>query len=123
MVGQMAKNLGSNHQPPERPTFAAPRWIELCFQAAGLWQLRSRGDMGLPQHVDWVRIWTAPEKVEADIYAVVTPRTDGSFDAEVVGASGKRYVQISGYRTVAFPMDSEAVKKLQASLSAEAVAA
>ena len=39
IIGLMAKNLPSNHYPPERPTLAAPRLIELCFQTAGLWEM------------------------------------------------------------------------------------
>ena len=123
MVGQMSCTLGSNHHPPERATIAAPRWIELCFQTAGLWQLRSQGEMGLPQHVDWVRIWAVSEKIDRDIYAIVTPQGDGSFDAEIVDASGAVYLQMSGYRTVPFPIEAETVKRLQASMSLETVAA
>ena len=51
IIGLMAKSLPSNHHPSERPTLAAPRLIELCFQTAGLWEMSVQGRMGLPLHV------------------------------------------------------------------------
>ena len=39
IVGQMAKGLPDQHQPPDLPTLVAPRLIELCFQTAGLWEI------------------------------------------------------------------------------------
>jgi len=123
MVGSLARNLGNNHYPPDRPTLAAPRLIELCFQTAGLCELRSRGEMGLPKHVDRVRFWTTPAESNGELYAVVTPKGDDSFDAEVVDASGNLYLQVASYRTVPFPIAGEAAKKLQASMSPETVAA
>ena len=54
MVGEMAKGLPGNHQPPEQPTLMAPRLIELCFQTAGLWEMGAQNRFGLPQHVEQV---------------------------------------------------------------------
>ena len=57
---------------------------------------------------------------------MVTPDPgQGSFDAEVVDSAGNRYVQLSGYRTVAVPnsIDAEPLKALQMAMSLEAVAA
>ena len=62
----------------------------------------------------WLR---APDLAEGRLYAVVTPNPmRGSFDAEVVDTKGNRYVQLSGYRTVALPngVDAEPLKALQA---------
>ena len=112
------KDLPGNHQPSDRPTLMAPRLIELCFQTAGLWEMGVQGRMGLPQHVHQVvfvaraRIWP-----KARLYAVVTPHPEHeSFDAEVVDATGNRYVHLSGYRTVALPdsVDVEPLKALHA---------
>ena len=130
IVGLMAKNLPSNHHPPERPTLAAPRLIELCFQTAGLWEMSVQGRMGLPQHVHQVCLWPlgvrrpaearprmASHDIRGRLYAVVTPDPDhGSFDAEVVDTTGKQYVRLSGYRTVALPssVDAEPLKALRA---------
>ena len=118
IIGQMAEGLPSNHHPSERPTLMAPRLIELCFQTAGLWEMSVQGRMGLPLHVHQVCLWRSPDLAEGRrLYAVVTPDPDhGSFDAEVVDATGNQYVHLSGYRTVALPngVNAEALKALQA---------
>jgi len=108
MAGLFAHALPDNHQPPNRPTLMAPRLIELCFQTAGLWEMGTQNRMGLPRHVDRVSVCGVPDATDAaateELYAVVTPSLDGeSFDAEIVGAAGNRYVQVSGYSTVAVP--------------------
>jgi acyl transferase domain-containing protein/NAD(P)-dependent dehydrogenase (short-subunit alcohol dehydrogenase family)/acyl carrier protein len=124
IVGRMAKNLPSNHQPADRPTRIAPRLIELCFQTAGLWELGTQGKMGLPQHVDRIQLWRAQEPADGDLFAIVTQLTPhGSFEADVVDEKGNRYLSLSGYRTVPFPIESAALKKLQALMSLETVAA
>ena len=126
VVALMAKDLPSNHQPADLPTLMAPRLIELCFQTAGIWEMGVQGRLGLPQHIDQVRVLRAPELAEGRLYAVVTPDLErGSFDAEVVDAAGKRYAQVIGYRTVALPdaIDAEPLRVLQALMSAHAVVA
>jgi acyl transferase domain-containing protein/acyl carrier protein len=116
MIGQLAKGLPSNHQPSEWPAVTAPRLIELCFQTAGLLEMAGEGRFGLPQHLDRVCVWSAPGLADAQLYAVVTPSAEGRFDAEVVDARGTRYVQLSGYHTVALAnkIEGEALKALQA---------
>jgi len=125
VIGEMAKNLPNNHYPAELPTLVTPRLIELCFQTAGLWEMGVKGRMGLPWHIDQVRIWRAPDQVSGMLFAVVAPHPEGSFDAEVLDRAGSRYVHLQGYRTVALPnaVDAEALKTLQAAMSLEAVAA
>ena len=126
IVALMAKDLPSNHHPPELPTLMAPRLIELCFQAAGIWEMGVRGFMGLPQHIDRVSVLRSPERAEVRLFAVVYPDPGrGSFDAEVLDEAGNRYVQLRGYRTVAVPnaIDPERIKALQALLSVEAAVA
>ena len=80
----------------------APRLIELCFQTAGLWEMGSEGRMGLPQHIDRVSLLLPVHETEdTRLYAIVKSDGRGGFDAEVVDMKGNRYVEISGYRTVA----------------------
>jgi hypothetical protein len=112
IIGQFAMDLPVNHAPAERPLLMAPRLIELCFQTAGLCEIASDGRMGLPLHVNHVAAITPPADVP--LYAVVTPH-DGTFDAEVVDATGKRYVVLSGYRTVPLPneIDAQMFKSLK----------
>jgi hypothetical protein len=56
---------------------------------------------------------------------VTLNQAQGSFDAEVVDAAGNRFVQLSGYRTVAVPnsIDAERLKPLQLAMSLEPVTA
>ena len=117
IVGRMNEYLPSNHVPPEKATLMMPRLIELCFQTAGLWEMKVQGRMGLPQHVRQVSLLRTPEPAVGGLYAVVTPKPDqGSFDADVVDALGNRYVQLIGYSTVALPyvVDTEPLKAPQA---------
>jgi NAD(P)-dependent dehydrogenase (short-subunit alcohol dehydrogenase family) len=124
MVGLFAGGLGNNHHPAAQPTLMAPRLIELCFQTAGLWQLGVQSQMGLPQHVDRIHVWRAPDLANGPLYAVVTPYPlQGSFDADVVDTAGNHYVRLSGYRTVPFPVAADALKTLQTVMSLEPVTA
>jgi len=126
MISLMASELGSNHHPAELPTVFAPRLIELCFQTAGLWELGMQRGMGLPQRVGRVAVLRVPDTANDNLYAVVTPYPEqGCFDAEVVDEIGTCYLQLSGYRTVAFPsaVDAAHLKALQSLMSGEAVRA
>jgi len=126
IIGLMPAELPNNHQPAELPTLMAPRLIELCFQTAGLWELGVRGRMGLPQHVDRVSLFRSPDLAEGRLYALVTPDgAHGSFDAEVVDQNGNRYLELTGYRTVALTdgVDARALKVLQDLMSLEAAVA
>ncbi|HYL46426.1 MAG TPA: SDR family NAD(P)-dependent oxidoreductase, partial [Candidatus Limnocylindrales bacterium] len=126
VVALMSNALPANHFPADLPTLAAPRLIELCFQAAGLWEMAVQGRMGLPQHIDRVSFLRPPELAEGRLYAAVTPNPGrSSFDAEVIDAAGNRYVRLSGYRTVALPnaIEEERLKPLHALMPREAVVA
>lgn len=126
ITGLMATGLPANHQPGELPTLMAPRLIELCFQSAGIWEMSVHGAMGLPHHVDRVSVWRPPEQSEGHLYTIVTPDPNqASFDAEVVDATGTRYISLSGYRTIALPgiADAGSVKVLQDILSPQPVPA
>ena len=126
MIGLLAEHLPNNHVPAESTATVMPRLIELCFQTAGLWEIGSRNYMGLPHELDCVSSLNIADPKGGRLYAVVTPNTvSGSFDADVVDASGKRFIHIDGYRTVAAGglNNPELVKVLQAMLSPELVAA
>jgi hypothetical protein len=116
IVGQMAEGLPANHEPRELPLLVSPRLIELCFQTAGLWEISRQHRFGLPLHVERITVMPAAEEVEHDTCAIVTPHPEqGSFDAEVVDSTGKCFVRMTGYRTVALPgsVNLEAVHALQ----------
>jgi hypothetical protein len=114
-IGEMAQNLPVHHYPKNQPLTHAPRLLELCFQTAGLWEMSTEHRMGLPLHLDRVCLCRNPELACEPLYAVVKFEPDkGGFDAEVVDASGNLYVQMTGYRTVAFTasIEAESLKQL-----------
>jgi NAD(P)-dependent dehydrogenase (short-subunit alcohol dehydrogenase family) len=83
-----------------------PRRIELCFQTAGIWDLRAHGGrLALPQGVDELR-WNGGGAA-GPVVACIHARDDGGFDAEVVDGAGEPCLVIRGYRTTA--MDPRAV--------------
>jgi acyl transferase domain-containing protein/NAD(P)-dependent dehydrogenase (short-subunit alcohol dehydrogenase family)/acyl carrier protein len=104
IIGQMSEDLPGDHNPSEGPTLIGPRMIELCFQTAGLLEISEHNRIGLPlyvHHVSWSR---PPALAVGPLFAVVTPDMAGEkFDAEVVDTQGNRYLQLTGYRTVALP--------------------
>jgi acyl transferase domain-containing protein/NAD(P)-dependent dehydrogenase (short-subunit alcohol dehydrogenase family) len=127
IVGLRAGNLPGNHHPLELTTVAAPRLIELCFQTAGIWEMGLESRMGLPLHIDRLTLSSnISESIAHQLYAVVTrnPAHSG-FDAEILDASGTRYLQLTGYRTVQLPdtIDAEKLKALQAAMAPDLVAA
>ena len=105
VVGLLADALPPNHVPEGLPTLVAPRLIELAFQTAGVFELGTRGLMGLPLRVERVRSVRPPETASGRLHAVVTPSpsANGSFDARVVDADGNVYLVVDGYRTVELP--------------------
>jgi acyl transferase domain-containing protein len=122
VIGRYSASLPDNHHPGDLPLAASPRLIELCFQTAGLWEMGVQGRMGLPYHIDRVRLWRAAEPAERPLCAVVTPDPlGGSFAAEVVDGAGVVLVELSGYRTAALPdaIEAEPLKPLQAVMSSE----
>jgi len=73
--------------------------------------------MGLPLHIDQIKVRRAPDDTAGGLYAVVTPNLEQeSFDAEILDAKGNQFVQLRGYRTIALPssVDAEPLKALHA---------
>jgi acyl transferase domain-containing protein len=124
MVGLMSGGLPANHQPADLPARIAPRLIELCFQTAGIWEMGIESRMGLPQHIDRVSLLSETPP-GARVYAVVLPKTERGFDAEIIDEQGNCYLRLEGYRTVAVPaaLDADRVKALHDAMSLEGVAA
>jgi acyl transferase domain-containing protein len=126
IVGLMNSSLRNNHHPADLPTVAAPRFIELCFQTAGILEMGVQGRMGLPLQIGRVSLVRVPDLDAGDLYAVVTPHPDKEcFDAEVVDTKGNLYLSLTGYRTVPIPdaVDAGRLKTLQSLMSEQAVVA
>jgi hypothetical protein len=103
VVGAMSQASVPDTAPAGTPLATAPLCLELCFQAASLWQVRSGRPMGLPRGVEKVVVHPA-NGGGTPLHAVVTAREGGTiFDGLVVDPHGRVLVEVEGYRTVEVP--------------------
>jgi NAD(P)-dependent dehydrogenase (short-subunit alcohol dehydrogenase family) len=117
-VGRFAAGLPADRVPETDPTATEPRLAELCFQAAGLWEIGTTGQMALPAHADVVAALGRPRQGEP-LFAVVHPAPGGGFDCRVVDASGNVLVRMDGYRTVQVgPVADDVLGPIAAAMSA-----
>jgi NAD(P)-dependent dehydrogenase (short-subunit alcohol dehydrogenase family) len=105
VVAVMAKGLPPNAEPSGAQALVAPRLLELCFQAAGLWLLAKKQTMGLPTALERAVAYRGEAAaVGRRLFATVEARGDGeTFDARVVDETGLVHAEVVGYRTVALP--------------------
>ncbi|HUJ27035.1 MAG TPA: SDR family NAD(P)-dependent oxidoreductase, partial [Myxococcales bacterium] len=110
-VGLLPATLPADHDAA-RPLTLDPRLIELCFQTAGLREMRARHQMGLPQHID--RIEALGASARGRLEAVVADDGAGGFDADVIDESGHALLRVHGYRTAMLPspLDPAFVERL-----------
>ncbi len=108
-VARFATDLPPNHEPADLPTVLEPRLVELCFQAAGLWEAGRNGRLALPAHVGGVLlVGAAPVDMNSTFVAVARPVTGGAaepagFDCAVFDDEGRVILRVEDYRTVALP--------------------
>jgi hypothetical protein len=100
-----AADLPANHAPSDLPLQAAPRPIELCFQAAGLWEAGREGRLALPTHVTRAVVLGTGEQPAEEPFVVTARPTPDGFDCVVADAAGTVAVRLEGYRTIALPQD------------------
>ena len=105
VVALMTEGLPPNARPAEAEALMAPRLLELCFQAAGLWLLEKKHTMGLPTALGRATVHRTEAAAAARrVYATVQVRDAGqSFDARVVDETGLVLADVAGYRTIALP--------------------
>jgi hypothetical protein len=104
VVALMAADLPANAMPAAADELVAPRLLELCFQAAGLWLLERKETMGLPTALGRARVYRPEAAGGKRLYVTVEARGDGdAFDARVVDEKGLVHAAVEGYRTVALP--------------------
>jgi hypothetical protein len=101
-VGLLPARLPEDHAK-DQPLVLEPRLIELCFQTAGLREMRAKGQMGLPQHVDAVEALGDAASAQGRLEAVVVDDGSGGFDAQVVDEGGRALLRLHGYRTATLP--------------------
>jgi NAD(P)-dependent dehydrogenase (short-subunit alcohol dehydrogenase family) len=103
-IGLLAAGLPSNTDPADAASVMAPRLIELCFQTAGVWDIKTTGTMALPLGLASVTAYRQPEEADGRLYAIVRALDGGeAYDAQVVDERGNVYVTLKGYRTVDLP--------------------
>jgi hypothetical protein len=88
--------------PQDPPTLTGARLVELCFQAAGLWEAGVDGRLALPLHVDAVRLQAVPAEGPG-LVATAQPDGRGGFDCVVRDDAGAVVLRVEGYRTVPLP--------------------
>ncbi len=117
MCGEWDDDVPAATDPADARLVTAPRWLELCFQTAGVWEIGTSGEMALPNRIDHVE-FGQPETTIDGAVAVVDPATgdDGAgHDAVVVDADGNVLVRMTGYRTIRLPgaLDDDLVAPLR----------
>jgi NAD(P)-dependent dehydrogenase (short-subunit alcohol dehydrogenase family) len=104
-IGLMTANLPPNTDPADAQSVMAPRLIELCFQTAGVWDIKTNGTMALPLGLESATAYRQPDGVNGQrLYALVKALDGGeAYQAQVVDDTGEVYVELKGYRTVDLP--------------------
>jgi hypothetical protein len=102
-VAQLAGGLPAGHLPAELPTAIGPRLVELCFQAAGLYEAGTTGTLALPAGITRLGLLTDPGARPAGPLVAVAGPAGGGFDCAVLGADGQVVLRLDGYRTSPMP--------------------
>ncbi|HAL17456.1 MAG TPA: beta-ketoacyl synthase [Anaerolineaceae bacterium] len=97
---------------------STPVLVELCMQTAGIWEAGSTGALALPSSIGELRLYHITPNGQP-IFASVTPNHNAegelSFDATVVDAKGRVYLELDNYRTSPLPyaVDEKLLKPLR----------
>ncbi len=83
-----------------------PVLLELCMQTAGIWEAGATGVLALPSSIGELRLYNLTPNGQP-IFAAVTPIQDAegnfTFNASVVDAKGRIYLELDNYRTSRLP--------------------
>ena len=109
VLGKLQRNLPAITSLGHK-MLSTPILLELCLQTAGVWEAGLTGTLALPSSIGELRIHRQKTNGVA-IFAEVTPgrSADGNlmFDARVVDAKGRVYLEIDNYRTSPLPYSAE----------------
>ncbi|MBI4928012.1 MAG: SDR family NAD(P)-dependent oxidoreductase, partial [Anaerolineae bacterium] len=112
LLGKLNPNL-PNFTSVEQNLSMSPVLVELCLQTAGVWEVGHTGTMALPGSIGSLSVYHN-EVNGTPIYAEVTPRMQENqqmiFDARVVDAKGRVYVEMKDYATIQMPYAAETDK-------------
>jgi malonyl CoA-acyl carrier protein transacylase len=94
----------------------APRLIEACLQAAGIWEIGLKDVMALPKSIGSVCLYRVPEP-DTQLFAQIRSNAhrEGCFDARIVDAAGAVYLDLREYCTAPLPysLDAETLAPLK----------
>ncbi len=101
-IALFARGLPDNSQPADAASLMAPRLVELCFQTAALWSVRTKSAMAFPLGIGSVTVYRQEDQAgDRRLYCLCSTHDDGAtFDAQVVDDTGVVYVDLRGYQTV-----------------------
>ena len=124
MVCELSADLPPLSLPIDETLCAAPRWIELCMQTAGLLEIAVASRMMIPRRIERVDVVEAGGSAAAGPLVACARRSmspatgDAAFDIDLVDARGVVLVRITGYHTrpLPYPADPEAVRALHDAL-------
>jgi hypothetical protein len=107
-VGLLAAKLPANTCPDAAASLMFPRLIELCFQTAGVWEIKTKGTMALPLAIGAVKAYPPAASGQPPaanrLYALIQAINNGdSFNAQVVDSTGQVFIELNDYRTVQLP--------------------
>ena len=122
VVAPMAKELSPIGKPADQ-SHTSPRLVELCLQAAGLYEVAASGRMRIPSSIERI-VWHSPDRTEKKdgLVAVVERALDRdgepAYDAAVINLDGSVRLSVFGYRATDFsqPVDQVALLDVRSAL-------
>ncbi|HET8661989.1 MAG TPA: SDR family NAD(P)-dependent oxidoreductase [Micromonosporaceae bacterium] len=116
-AARFATGLPAGHAPAAGPTVTGPRLVELCLQAAGLWEAGTQGRLALPLHIGQVRLLADP--VEGGDVVAVAHATASGFDCAVRDGAGRVMLRMEDYRTIPMPqpVDDDVCRPIRSVMS------
>jgi Polyketide synthase dehydratase len=119
LFSELAADLPSLTLDSTQVLTAAPHWIELCMQTAGLLEIAAHARMMIPHRID--RLHISPVQIlRPPLFACAQERAGAGVDVTLSDSAGAVCVQMTGYRTLPLPFaaDTAAIKTLHERFSA-----
>jgi 3-oxoacyl-(acyl-carrier-protein) synthase/NAD(P)-dependent dehydrogenase (short-subunit alcohol dehydrogenase family)/uncharacterized ubiquitin-like protein YukD len=109
VMGKLRGNLPAI-TAQEHGLATAPLMVELCLQTAGIWEIGKTGALALPSRIGSLRLYPIPEPTGV-VFAEVKPRKNDDgvtlYDARVLDAEGRVYLELENYSTEPLPYTLE----------------
>lgn len=113
MFSELAADVPSLTLDSTQTLTAAPHWIELCMQTAGLLEIAAHARMMIPHRIDRIHI-NPVQPLRPPLFACAQERAGAGVDVTLLDSAGALCVQMTGYRTLPLPFaaDTAAIKTL-----------